>query len=244
MNIGDIMTQEVISIGPGATVRDAAQLMLTEHVSGLPVIDDSHTLVGIVTEGDLLRRSENKTEKRRPHWMEFLLGDAALAAEYAKTHGRRVDEVMTPDVTVVPEDAPLDVAVALMERKRVKRLPVVRNGRVVGIISRANFLRALTAGLPQASVSRGDLAIRDQIKKELHAHAWGRVIERQVLVTDGIVDLWGVVTSDSQRRAICIAAENVPGVKQVRDHMLWLERYTGTVVTPATGGEPPRTIVA
>jgi CBS domain-containing protein len=240
MNVGDIMTQEVISVSPETTVADAARLMLKERISGLPVINEAHALVGIVTEGDFLRRVEAHSERTRPQWMEFFVTGAVLADEYAQSHGRKVSEVMTRRVVTVTEDMTLEKAAALMERHRAKRLPVMRDNRVVGVISRSNFLRALTTGLPHASVSRGDKAIREQLEKELKAHSWGRIAQRQVMVNEGIVDLWGFVTSDRQRDAIRIVAENVPGVKQVRDHMLWFEPYSGILVESGTESNPPR----
>src|SRR5712671_4790207 len=143
MKVKDIMTCPVISIGPGMSVQQAAQLMLQRRISGLPVVEKSGRLVGIVTEADFLRRAETGTQRRRARWLEFLMGPGRLADEYVHTHGRKVEEVMTPDPETVSEDGELDEAVQLMEKRRIKRLPVVRGKQVVGIVSRANFLHAL-----------------------------------------------------------------------------------------------------
>jgi len=238
MNVGDIMTQEVISVSPSTSVAEAARLMLSQRVSGLPVLNADRILVGIVTEGDFLRRAEAGTEKSRPHWMEFFVGANVLASEFVRSHARTVSDVMTRDVVVATEDMPLAKAVELMERGRVKRLPVVRDGHIVGIIARANLLRVLAAGPAQAAQPGKDRDIREQIERELNAHPWHGQ-QMQVVVKDGIVDLWGLVTGDQQRNAMRVAAENVPGVKQVRNHLMWFERNTGFIIDT---GEPAPTV--
>ena len=228
MNVGDIMTQEVISIAPDASVAAAATLMLEQHISGLPVINAAHALVGILTEGDLLRRTEIATDKRRPRWLEIIVGQNTLANEYIHSHGRKVSEVMTKDVVVATEDMPLDKAVDLMERRRVKRLPVVREGRVVGILGRANLLHALAASPPEAAHA-DDKTIQSQIEKELSKKRWNPKFPHCV-VKDGTVDVWGYVTSKAQRDAIHVAIRNVPGVKKMRDHLAWVDPYSGIVL--------------
>jgi len=229
MKVGDIMTQEVISVTPDTSLADAAKIMLKERVSGLPVITSSHVLLGIVTEGDFLRRSEINTEKRHPHWLEFIISYGKLADEYVHSHARTVFDVMTRDVVVATEDMPLDAAVELMERKHVKRLPVVREGRVVGIVARANLLHALAANAPPAARRSDDEAIRRDLERELDKQPW-RARQFHFLVKDGVVDLWGFVMTEQQRAAMRVAAENIPGVTRVRDHLLEFEPYTGIVV--------------
>jgi len=229
MNVGDIMTQEVLSVGPETTVKEAAAIMLKERVSGLPVINSAHVLLGIVTEGDFLRRAEVGTERKRPHWMEFIVGANILASEYVQSHARAVRDVMTHNVAVATEDMPLDQAVNLMERRGVKRLPVVRDGRVVGIVARADLLHALVANSPQARLEAADRSIGEQVRRELAQHPW-KARRLRVLVKDGVVDLWGYITHEHYRDAIRLAAQNVPGVKHVRDHLAWFEPYTGIVV--------------
>jgi CBS domain-containing protein len=172
MNVGDIMSQEVISVTPETTVSDAAKIMLAEHISGLPVIDADNELVGIVTEGDFLRRPETGTERYRPRWLEFLMSPTRLAKEYVHTHGRRVMEVMTRNVEVATENMPLGQAVTVMESRRVKRLPVVRDGRVVGIMARANLLHALAASPPTPSTATSNKVIREKLETELAKCSW------------------------------------------------------------------------
>jgi CBS domain-containing protein len=224
MKAKDVMTRNVISIAPDASVFEALRLMLHHQISGLPVIDRAGSVVGIVTEGDFLRRAEIGTERKRPRWLEFLVGPGRLARDYVRSHARRVDEVMTYDVETATEDAQLGDIVALMERHRIKRVPVVRDGRVVGIVSRANLLRAL-AGVA-AEIRPGpqsDEAIRDGVLAELNRQSWGPRNSIDVIVRNGVVELWGTVIEASGRDAARVAAETVPGVKAVRSHIVWIE---------------------
>src|SRR5436190_3265446 len=173
MNAKDVMTRPVISIEPDMSVQQAAQLMLQRRISGLPVIDKSGRLVGIVTEADFRRRAETRTQRRRARWLEFLMGPGRLADEYVHTHGRKVKEVMTPDPQTVPEDCPLDEVVRLMEKRRIKRLPVTRADQVIGIVSRANLLHALASvGSDVKSPTPNDEAIRERLLAKLSKQNW------------------------------------------------------------------------
>ena len=147
------MTSPVVSVAPDATVLQAVQIMLQRRISGLPVIDKDGRLVGMVTEGDLLRRVETGTQRRRPRWLEFLLGPGRLADEYTRTHGRKVNDVMTPDPLSVAEDAALEEIVKLMEKRQIKRVPVLRSEQVIGIVTRANLLHALAGVSREAPAS-------------------------------------------------------------------------------------------
>ncbi len=245
MRVSDVMTRNVVSIRSDDTILKAARLMLQNRISGLPVVDAEGGLIGMVTEGDFLRRAEINTARRRPKWIEFLLGPGRLADEFTRASGRRVQEVMTQKPVTVGEDASLATAVELMERNRIKRLPVVRDGKIVGIISRANLVRALVS-LPQASEAPagGDAAIRDQILAAFVAQPWAPRID--VTVKDGIVDLWGTITDDRERKACVIVAENVGGVRQVRDHIVWVEPMSGMAFpSPEDEGnqQPPQQAV-
>lgn len=233
MKAKDVMTRSVISISSSDTIARAIRLMLQNHISGLPVIDELGRLEGMVTEGDFLRRTETGTRRRQPRWLEFLMSPGRLATDYVRTHGRRIGEVMTPDVVTVTEDTSLDEVVALMEKKRIKRVPVVRGDKVVGILSRANLLRALSRELSAAdSASGGDLSIRDSLLAEIKKEKWGPASTIDVTVRDGVVDLWGSITDERERRALIVAAENIPGVKGVNDHVAWIEPMSGMAFTP------------
>jgi len=168
MKAKNIMTRRVISIAPDASIFEAAHLMLQNRISGLPVVDAKGALVGMVTEGDFLRRAETGTEKHRPRWIEFILGPGRAAADFTHSHGRKVDEVMSDNPLSVSEDSSVEEIVSLMERHRIKRVPVTRDARLVGIVSRANLVRAMLPAAKAAQpVAQSDLDIQNQIKREL-----------------------------------------------------------------------------
>jgi CBS domain-containing protein len=220
MKAADVMTREIVSVEPDASILSAARLMLANRISGLPVIDRSGKLVGVVTEGDFLRRVETGTEQRRPRWLETLVGPGQLAHEYVQSHGRNVGEVMTPNPVTIAEDTRLDQAVKLMEERRIKRLPVVRGDRVVGILTRANLLHALASVVVTASPSlKDDAAIRDKVLAELDKQSWVPRHLINVVVRNGNVDLWGAMLESHQRQAATVLAQNIPGVKSVHNHL-------------------------
>ena len=237
MRVKDAMTPNVICIGADEPVLKAARLMLQNRISGLPVVDKDGELVGMVTEGDFLRRGELGTQRQRPKWLEFILGPGKLAQEYTHSSGRKVEEIMTPDPWTIGENETLEAVVDTMERHHVKRLPVTRGGRMVGIVSRANLMHAL------ASLSRdvpapppgGDSAIRDKILAAIAKQDWAPRVN--VIVKNGVAELHGVITDDRERAGLIVAAENVPGVKHVRDHLVWVEPISG-VAFPSSEDEP------
>ncbi|MBF9232656.1 CBS domain-containing protein [Microvirga alba] len=232
MQATDLMTREIISVGPDTSVVQAAELMLKNRISGLPVLDATGRLVGMLTEGDLLRRSELGTDRKRPHWLELILSPGKLAAEYVKTHGRKVSDVMTGPAITANEDTPLSEVVSLMNENRIKRIPIVRNGLAIGIVSRADVLRGLAANLEQGAVpvSAADSEIRDTILRELKTQSWAPIALLNVSVTNGVAELWGTLLDERERAAIRVAVENIPGVKALRDHLVFVEPYSGTVV--------------
>lgn len=229
MKAHDVMTWGAITVEPDALVSRAVRLMLQNKISGLPVVDANGRLVGIVTEGDFLRRGELGTQRRRPRWLEFLLGPGRLAAEYVQSSGQKVEEIMTPELHTITPETPLDEVVDLMERHRVKRLPVVQDGKLVGIVSRANLLHALASVAREVRApAADDAAIRERILAECAKQPWAPQIN--VVVRDGVVSLWGVITDERERQAFIVAAENVPGVKAVHDHLAWIEPTSGMVL--------------
>jgi CBS-domain-containing membrane protein len=237
MNAKDVMTRDLVSIAPDATVLHAARVMLQHRISGLPVIDNNGKLVGIISEGDFLRRRETQTERRRSRWLEFLMGPGKMAAEYTQTHGNKVSEVMTEDVQTVGEDAALEDIVELMERRRIKRVPVVRDGKVTGIVTRSNLMHAVVSLARSApKTAKDDAAIREQLQAVMQKEQWAPIAATNVVVNNGVVELWGVVVDERQREALKIAAENIPGVKAVKDHLVWIEPTTGMIIEPT---EPP-----
>jgi CBS domain-containing protein len=240
MKASDVMTRAVFTVGPDTAVAEAIRLMLDYQVSGLPVLADHGKVVGILTEGDLLRRSETGTERHRPRWLEVLMGPGRLAGEYVRTHGRRVEELMTHDVISVPEDTPLDEIVALMERRRIKRVPVMAGETLVGMVSRADLLRALALALEnRAGEAHSDEEILAQIHAELAKVAWVPRDGLSITVKDGIVDLHGVIIQEEERDALRVAAENVAGVTAVEDHLVWIEPVSGIALDPPQNGRKP-----
>jgi CBS domain-containing protein len=227
----DVMTRRVASISPDASVHDALRLMLDRRISGLPVVNAEGVLVGIVTEGDFLRRAELDTERQRSALVAFLLGPGRLAGEYVHTHGRRVADVMTHNVVSVTEDIALSEIVRLMERHHIKRLPVTKAGRLLGIVSRSDLLRALASSpITTLAASPSDAALRERVLDEIQRQPWGPSAMVDVAVENGDVDLRGVLTDDREREALQVLVENIPGVKHVRDLLTTIEPMTGMVV--------------
>ena len=218
----------IVTVGPEASVEEAARLMLSLGISGLPVIDATNGVVGIITEGDLLRRAELGTEKHRRPWIALLSSPGRLASEYSLAHGSKVGEVMTTGVLTAEADTPLDQIVKLMEEKRIRRVPIVERGRLAGIVSRADLMRALIAQrAPTTGTAQSDAEITAAVSAFFDSEIWSPRATVRVSVTDGIVDLWGMILDERERTALCVAAENIPGVKAVRDHLSWVEPVSG-----------------
>lgn len=231
MRAADVMTPDPISIAPEASINDAIQLLLERKFSGLPVVDERGSLVGIVTEGDLLRRRETGTQRKRPSWIEFIMGAGRLAAEYQQSTGRKVSDVMTPEIRSVNEDTPLEEIVRVMERHRVKRLLVLRGNKLIGIVTRANLLHALASVAAEAKPGHtDDASIREKLYAELKTQPWAPVNLIDITVRNGVVHLWGTLLDERQRGAIRAATENIPGVKGIEDHLVWVEPTTGMAI--------------
>jgi CBS domain-containing protein len=233
MQVETIMTSPVASIEPSASISQAAGSMLSRKISGLPVIRGDGTLVGIVSEGDFLRRGELDTKRKRSRWLEFLVSPGKAADEYVHANGRRVSEVMSENVITTSRDASLEDVVELMTRHHVKRIPVVDGAKVVGIVTRSDILRALLCALPTPGlVAVGDEQIRQNIVAELSAQPWAGAGMIRVSVNKGIAELEGAILDERERQAAIVAAENVAGVKAVTDRMFWVEPLSGTVLSP------------
>ena len=216
----DVMARNVVTATPQTTVQDAAKLMINHRISGLPIVDGDGQLVGIVTEGDLLRRAETGTERQRSGWSEWFSPNSRLAAEYIKSHARRVADVMSRDVVSVTELASLGEIADLMETRRIKRVPILHDGKLVGIVSRADLLRVLASGGSNLPVDDRDGLIRSRLLADLRKQRWANCSESDIVVSDGVVHFWGVVRSEEERKALRIAAENTPGVRGVEDHTI------------------------
>jgi CBS domain-containing protein len=231
MRAKDVMTKKVISVSPQASVADALDIMTRSRLSGLPVIDEKGSLVGIVSEADFLRRSELGTAKAAANWLESIFLPGKAAEVYARAHAKHVDQIMSTNVATIEEDASLGDAVALMEKRRVKRLPVVTGDKVVGMIARADFVHALALFVrqPYEEGLVGDVEIKRRIEAEMRAQLWAPIASVDVAVKNGVVNLRGVLTDERERNAIHALVENVEGVRELHDHIVWTEPLSGTV---------------
>lgn len=226
MKVADVMTRGVLSIAPDDTLRKAAELMLRYDLTGFPVLDHGK-LVGIITEGDFLRRAETGTDKSQSRWLGLFLTPERLADEYARSHARTVEEVMTRVLVTISENAPLAEAVDLMEKHNVKRLLVIKNETLVGILSRRDLLHAFVAVTPSSAPKPlSDAAIHRQLSAELERQPWVTHGVVEATVEKGVVVLQGTVRDEHQRAALRIVAENIPGVRQVIDRLGELDLIT------------------
>jgi CBS domain-containing protein len=238
MRAHQIMTKDVITVTPRTSIEDAAKIMLRCHLSGLPVVDESGELKGMVSESDFLRRNEISTGRKRPALIEFFCGPGRLAADFIHERGRKVEDIMTWTPITVEEETTLDELVLLMEKKGIKRLPVMSGTNLVGIVTRSNILRAV-AGIAHEipDPTADDTHIRDRILRQVNSTHW-RPISFDVTSHQGVVHLHGIITGDRARQAAIVAAENTSGVKKVHDHLCFMEPYTGFFM------ESPEDIIA
>jgi CBS domain-containing protein len=227
MQVRDVMTHGVIGVAEDTNVDEAVETMLRSRVSALFVFDAKNELIGVLSEGDLLRRGELGSEHKRPRWLEFLLGSGRLAESYAHEHGRKVGEVMTHDVETIQEGAELSEAVDRMIRRRIKRLPVLRGEDVVGVISRSDLLKGLLAATPRAKGPHPDAEIKAAIQAELDKLDWAPRASVRVEVESGVATFSGAITDERLRDGLKVIAENTPGCVAVHDHMAWIEPNSG-----------------
>ncbi len=217
----DIMTTNVITIAPDLSVEEIAQLLLSCNISGVPVIDAGGNLIGLVSEGDLMRRRESGTERQRSWWLSLLTSPDERAREFVKTHGRTAEQVMSREVITISADTQVGEIARIMERRRIKRLPVVEDGKMVGIVSRANLLHGLATHSDRISVtpSQDDRAIRKAVQALVAHEDWITHGSLNVIVADGVTELWGWVDSEDERKALLTAVGEIDGVKKVVDHL-------------------------
>jgi CBS domain-containing protein len=228
----DVMTADIVTVTAETAVPEIAALLLEHRISAVPVVDAKGGVLGIVSEGDLMHRPEVGTERRRRSWWLTLFGDQGdLAKEFVKTHGLRAADVMTRAVVTVTDDTPLPAIAQMLEERRIKRVPVVREGRLVGIVSRADLLRAVAArkALAEPAPKPDDRAIRERLLETIRSAEWVTDTFVSVMVTDGVVHLWGAIESEVQRDALRVAAERIPGVRAVKDHMGRLPPWSSAI---------------
>ena len=220
MRVRDIMTQPVFTVRSTDPIEGAAALLAHRRITAAPVVDGDGRLIGMVSEGDLLRRAEAGTEQRRPWWLLGLTRDETLAEDYVKAHTRRVEDVMIRRVVTAAPDTPLHEVATLLEKSAIKRVPIVENGELVGIVSRANLIQAIASARKALDIRFTDSAIRDKLLAHLKHQAWAHTSTLNITVTDGVVDLWGLTDSDAERKAIRVAAETAQGVNAVNDNLV------------------------
>ena len=211
------MTTHVVTVEPDTTVEEVAKRLLQNRISAVPVVDAGGHLVGIVSEGDLMRRAEEETERHRSWWLSLFELPERRAVEYVKEHGRHARDVMTSEVTTVDEDASLELIAELLEKRRIKRVPVTSGDKLVGIVSRANLLHGLVARSTGVGPSIDDRKLKATVEENL-SKAGVRTQLLNVVVSDGVVHLWGVVETPEEQAAVRVAAESA-GAKEVRDHV-------------------------
>ena len=202
----DVMTAGVISVTPETSVRDIAKTLVEHNISGVPVIDKGGRLIGIVSEGDLMRRPESATERQRSWWLKLLVTHEQEVAEYIKTHGQHAADVMSRPVITVAEDATLENVADTLQKHRVKRAPVMRGEKVVGIVARADLLHGLIARQAGQAPSTDDNKIKAALERELKS-AGVDTRFLSTIVSGGVVHIWGLVMSAEDREAVRIAAE-------------------------------------
>ena len=223
----DIMTPKVVSVGPDTEVRDIAQLLLKHRISAVPVVNEECQLLGIVSEGDLMRRVKDDGEHRDAWWLTLFSGGKD-AGEYVKTHGRKAHEVMTANPLSVAENTPLHTIARMLEKHHIKRVPVLREGKLVGIVSRANLLQGIAnAEVAPTQSPMDDRQIREAILNEIETNTGVLVEGISVIVDGGSVEIWGLVESLKQKQAVSVAAENVSGVTKVENHLGMMTRGVG-----------------
>ncbi len=221
MKAADVMVKDVVTVKPDSSVDEAIKLLVEHDFSALPVVDETGQVVGIISEADLMRRTEIGTEKHRQWWMEAITPAATIAHEFAKAHGQRVHEVMSKHVISAGEDTPLGEIATLLERHRIKRLPILRDGKITGMVSRANLIQALASARNAShGATETDREIRAKLLARLAEQDWTGFGARNIIVSDGVVHLWGLIGSEDEREALTALAEETPGVISVCDEMI------------------------
>jgi CBS domain-containing protein len=222
MNAADVMVSNVITVGPDATVQEVAEILLKNRISAVPVVSQSGKILGIVSEGDMLRRIESHTLRHRSWWLQLLTANTILRDEFVKSHSHKVLDVMTPNVLTVSPETPLAEIASVLEKNGIKRVPVVKDGKLVGLVSRANLLQAVaTVGkMVKPAMTMDDATLREKVISQLDRQplTWRSMIN--VIVHDGTAQLWGMVDSESEKRAVRVAAEVTPGVRAVADNLI------------------------
>jgi len=221
MQARDVMTTQVVTVSPDASVREVARILLINRISAVPVVDKQGCILGMLSEGDLMRRVEAGTDGSGSWWLSLLAGAEYRAEAFVKSHGLHAKDVMTREVVSVSEGVSLAEVATLLERHRIKRVPVILDGKLVGIVSRANLLHGLVAQRADVAPSPSDDEIRTAIMDAQIKIGIPRPF-LNIVVSDGVVHLWGATESEAERKAVRVAAETTPGVKRIEDNLFVL----------------------
>jgi CBS-domain-containing membrane protein len=220
MIASEIMTRDVTTVSPSASVREAAKLMVDRRLSGLPVVTSDGQPVGMLTASDLLHRVETGTEKRPSWFTSFFSNPDDMARQYAKAHGLKAHEVMSRHVISVRHDADLSEVADVLDRNGLKRVPVVQDGLLVGIVSRSDLVRVLSeASVGQPIATSGDAAVQNAIWQAIRKETWLNSGYVNITVKDGVVEAWGMVGSQDQRNALMVLVEEAARDAKVQDHL-------------------------
>jgi CBS domain-containing protein len=221
MQAADVMGVNVVTVKPDWSVQQAATVMLEKGISGLPVVDQDGRLVGIVSEGDLMRRADCGTGHRHSWWLRMLMGRDGLAREYVREHARKIEDVMTREVITANQSTSLGEIADALERYKIKRIPIVEGDKLIGVVSRANIVQAVASCLrSDNATNQTDATLRETILTKLKYEPWAQTCLINVTVSQGTADLWGIAESDAQKQAFRVAAEATPGIKAVNDNLM------------------------
>tara|TARA_R110002074_G_scaffold60375_7_gene146413 strand:- start:2638 stop:3348 length:711 start_codon:yes stop_codon:yes gene_type:complete len=226
MQAQDIMTKNVISAAADTTVEQITGLMMKNHISAVPILDSAGAIIGLISEGDLMRRVEGSGSTNKSWWLSLFAGSDNTAQDFIAMRGRRAKDIMTRKVEVVAPDTPVWEIARLLEEKRIKRVPVVDNGKIVGIVSRGNLMQAL-ATAPTVTLDR---STSDRKKREIVLAALAQVpglnpVHLNVVVEGGRVDVWGIAGSNAEEDAARVALDNIDGLGEVSVNLGRIPNY-------------------
>lgn len=220
MKARDLMTPDVVTVAPNTPVMGVARLLAERHISGVPVTDADRKILGVVTEGDLIKQVSGRSDESPGFFKSLFADPARMAEQYVKSHGRTAADVMTPNPMTVTEDTPAGNIAEMLDKEHIRRVFVTRDGRLVGVVSRADLLRALVSPHPTTTGDISDEGIYRAIMTEMKKQPWASTFYTTVVVKDGVVEFYGYCGTDDYRRALRVLAEGVAGVKRVEDHMV------------------------
>jgi len=216
MRVRDSMTRDVITVTPTTPIHEVASLMANHGVSGLPVLDEKGSVIGIVTEADLLVRQKPRT--RTSWWRLFLDGDR-MAREFQRAVGTTAGEVMTREVISIGPDLPIEAAAAILHEQKIRRVPVVTDGALVGILSRGDLVKALAGAPPRTAAPASDARLVEAMRACIAAEPW---VPRTLVVevVAGVLTLWGLVSTQAEHSALETMARSIPGVRGVDNQLV------------------------